>query len=150
MKKLLSVFFIIGLICSFPSVLFAASKSITVGSVTDGGLIYKDGFKEFFEKGTYVFSVYDGAWLAWKAVDLDMDKGWIWKVNIYQPSLNKHYILGSSHPRFATAKKALTANLGQSIIIEQPSDGYIWFWHDDNKVRDNTGAVTLRVDLMIP
>jgi hypothetical protein len=115
----------------------------------EGPYGYMDGISYFFPAGIYKFSVFDGAFDYWgKDVVEDtnndgvLDKGWVWSMQIYNEGTDKKYYLGDG-TKFDSPISALNNSKGMFRIVNQPSDGNIWFYIQDSWVNDNFGSVTV-------
>ncbi len=104
----------------------------------------------WFEAGIYEISVKSGAWMSQSNEGIDGDY-WFWSMNIYQDITNK-FLLGNhdyENP-FSDEGSALSGNLGQSVIITQPSDGNIWFYIDDpDSPRDNPFTTSVTAEITV-
>jgi hypothetical protein len=102
---------------------------------------------EFFEAGTYQFTVYSGESLSGTVPNGGsvFPPEYFWGINIYQPGTSTEYVLGDYAPQGTTPGGALSANLGKSITISQPSDGNLLFYVRDDNPRDNVGTMTVAV-----
>ncbi len=142
MKKSLIAILLLGILCLLSNMVYALPSSITVDSLINGcvGNDFTAGIKEFLPQGTYEFTVNSGSWNAWGKWG-DAYAGWLWSMNIYQEATQTQYLLGESSV-YGSPTEALNANLGASIIINQPTDGYLWFYIKDSYVPDNVGAIT--------
>ncbi len=105
----------------------------------------------FFSAGKYEISVFDGAWStsSFGGTNYDPPK-WLWSMNIYQDPTN-NFLLGDNNTFYDTEAQAFAANAGKSVIIDQPSDGNIWFFIDDpDSSRDNgfLTSVTAKVTVV--
>ncbi len=110
-----------------------------------------NAFSLFFDAGKYRISVFEGAWStqSFGGTPYSPPK-WLWSMNIYQDATN-NTLLGDNNTFYDTANEALTANAGKSVIIDQPSDGNIWFFIDDpDSSRDNgfLTSVTAKVTVV--
>jgi hypothetical protein len=155
----LSVLFMIG----FARAGFAVQGPLTLDSVINSSGDYQDGINLSFETGTYEFSVVSGAWNAWSNVSgcnnsgADCTSGWMWSMDIFQPSTSTYFRLGSKIDRYDSPDKALSAHAGDYLILNQPADGDLWFFIKDGNpgdgktlVGDNSGTVTFAISSVPP
>lgn len=162
MKKVLLAGIMIMLIIGLAKTGFAVPGSITLDSAIDSGGEYTTGINLLFEAGTYEFSVVSGGWNAWfigsgqvsgcDSEGANCTKGWLWSMDIYQPSTSTYFRLGNHTDRYDTESKALSAHAGESLVLNQPTDGDLWFFIKDGNpgdgkrlVGDNYGSVTFAV-----
>jgi len=158
MKKVLlaclSVLFIIGI----ASASFAVPAQMTLDSKIDSSGDYQDGINFLFEAGKYEFSVVSGAWNAWSGVSgcdsngANCATGWMWSMDIFQPSTSTYYRLGSKVDRYDSPDKALSAHASDYLILNQPADGDLWLFVKDGNpgegktfTGDNSGSVTFAI-----
>jgi hypothetical protein len=144
MKKSLIVIFSFFVFLTLSHVVYSYPSLIAVD--THSGTDWGDGrygIKEFFSPGNFTISVDGGAWNPWGVVSMP-DYGWFWKMYIYQESTQTEYLLGKDI-LYGSANEALNANLGEYITINQPSDGYLWFYIRDSYVGDNVGTMTASI-----
>ncbi|MBI5663915.1 MAG: hypothetical protein HZC49_02315 [Nitrospirae bacterium] len=158
MKKVLLAGLMILLIIGLAKASFAVPGSITLNSAIESGGDYSNGINIWFEAGTYDFSVVSGGWNAWSNVSgcssqgTDCLTGWMWSMDIYQPSTSTSFRLGSKIDRYETQSQALSAHASDHLVLNQPTDGDLWFYIKDGIpgdgklfVSDNTGSVTVAV-----
>lgn len=151
MKKLLIFIFAIGMIVGVSSTALAIicpnyASTITTDGRYDAGTSYTAGNCYFFDAGLYEVSVNDGAWSTWNVGTTGLSsKGWLWSLNIYQPTTGNSYILGNDSTAYASASAALSANSGKSILINQASAGEMWFYINDVSPHENTGSITSNI-----
>lgn len=140
---------------------FAAPSSITLDSAVNSGDSYSYGLSFFFEPGAYEFSVVSGGWNAWAGSTgvtgcdgggANCATGWMWSMDIYQPSTSTYYRLGSKIDRYANDSLALGAHATDSLSLNLASGEDLWFFVKDGNlgdgqkyVGDNSGSVTVAV-----
>ncbi len=66
-------------------------------------------------------------------------------MSIYQENTGSFFTLGGTGTKYASAVDALAAYLGQSIIINQSTDGHLWFYFGYSYWPDNIGSVTASI-----
>ena len=161
MKKALLVFASFLVIMGFATNSFAVQGAITLDSTINSSGDYSDGISLFFEAGTYEFSVVSGAWNPWysstgvtgcDSFGSNCDTGWIWSMDIYQPSTSTSFRLGSKVDRYATDLMAYNAHSSDILSLNQATDGNLLFFikdgnPGDSKIYewDNSGAVTASI-----
>lgn len=161
MKKVLMASLMILLIIGLAKASFAVPGSITLNSATNSGGEYSNGINFLFGAGTYKFSVVSGGWNAWfgstgvtgcNQGGANCTTGWMWSMDIYQPSTSTYFRLGSKIDRYDTQSKALSAHAGDSLVLNQYTDSDLWFFVKDGNpgdgkkyVWDNSGSVTFAV-----
>jgi hypothetical protein len=161
MKKVLLAGLMSLLIIGLAKSSYAVPGSITLNSATNSGADYSYGINHFFEAGTYDFSVVSGGWNAWfgstgvtgcNQSGANCATGWMWSMDIYQPSTSTYFRLGSKIDRYDTQSKALSAHASDHLVLNQPTDGDLWFFIKDGNpgdgkkyVWDNSGSVTFAV-----
>lgn len=161
MKRYLVLLIVAGIIFMMVPPGFAAPSSITLDSAVDSGGDYSYGISPFFEAGVYDISVVSGAWNPWfnstgvtgcDSGGANCATGWIWSMDIYQPSTSTYYRLGSKIDRYADASLALSAHATDSLSLNLASSESLWFFvkdgnpgDGDKNVWDNSGSVTVAV-----
>lgn len=154
------ILFLIGLATNS----FAVPSSITLNSAEESGADESYGINLFFEAGTYDFSVVSGGWNAWfKSTGVtgcdqngaNCATGWMWSMDIYQPSTSTYFRLGSKIDRYDSQSKAFSAYASDHLVLNQATDGNLWFFVKDGNpgnpgdkdryVWDNSGSVTVAV-----
>ncbi|MEW6599645.1 MAG: PEP-CTERM sorting domain-containing protein [Nitrospirota bacterium] len=163
MKKVLLAGVMLLLIIGMANISFAVPGTITLDSNANGGGDYFNGISFFFEAGTYEFSVADGGWNAWfypsgkgtQACDSDganCQYGWMWTADIYQESTSSYFRLGSKTVKYDSQEKAYNAHASDFLVLDNPSDGNLWFYvkdgqpgDSDSLAHDNAGLVTFNV-----
>lgn len=160
MKKFLVLLIVIGMFMT-ATASFAAPSSITLDSAVNSGDTYLYGLSFFFEPGVYEFSVVSGGWNAWDSSTgvtgcdgggANCTTGWMWSMDIYQPSTSTYYRLGSKIDVYADASLALSAHATDSLSLNLASGEELWFFVKDGNpgdgqkyVWDNSGSVTVAV-----
>jgi len=165
MKKVFQASLVLLMLIGFAKASFAVPGTITLDSKINGGGEYKNGINILFEAGTYEFSVVNGGWNAWflhsggvagcNSEGANCTTGWMWTMDIYQPSTSTYYRLGSKVDKYDTQDKAYNAHANDYLVLTQPSDGDLWFYikdgqpgHGNTYAYDNAGAVTFGVSLV--
>lgn len=165
MRKLLLTGLMLVLLIVFAQASFAVPGTITLDSRINGGGEYTNGVKFLFEAGTYEFSVVNGGWNAWflhsggvagcNSEGANCTTGWMWTMDIYQPSTSTYFRLGSKADKYNTQDKAYNAHANDYLVLTQPSDGDLWFYVKDGQpgdgnryAYDNAGSVTFDVALV--
>ena len=158
MKTMVGILALLAMLFTGVSVASAYPSIITVDSVSnavDSAMTnyYTGGVGYVFPVGTYILSPYSGAWNAWgpdvvniiEDNDLSNDQGYMWNMFIFQETTSQKYQLGDWTHKYYTPQQALNAYLGQSIVINQPTEGNIWFFIEDGYPSDNWGTVSASV-----
>lgn len=161
MKRYLVLLIVAGIISMMVTPGFAAPSSITLDSAVDSGGDYSYGISHFFEAGAYDISVVSGAWNPWfnstgvtgcDSGGANCATGWIWSMDIYQPSTSTYFRIGSKIDRYETPAMALGAHATDSLALNLASGENLWFFVKDGNpvdgqkyVGDNSGSVTVAV-----
>lgn len=161
MKKAFMACLFIILMMGIAAPSYAVPAYITQDSAFGSSGDFSDGINLFFEAGTYEISVLYGAWNPWfkstgvtgcDSSGANCDTGWMWSMDIYQPDTFTYFRLGSKLDKYADASLAYNAHSSDSLIINQASDGDLWFFVKDGNpgdgkklVWDNSGSVTASI-----